>query len=71
MKAIAHGLNQARVPFPAKDTKRGPARLGWTVSTVYTIVRNEKYAGHLDLEPYPVPPGPGHGPPAPGAAAAR
>jgi site-specific DNA recombinase len=45
MKAIAHGLNQARVPFPAKDTKRGPARLGWAVSTVYTIVRNEKYAG--------------------------
>jgi DNA invertase Pin-like site-specific DNA recombinase len=29
MKAIAHQLNADAVPFPAKDTKRGPARRGW------------------------------------------
>src|SRR6185503_6253624 len=28
----------------AKDTRRGPARLGWAVSTVRVILRNEKYA---------------------------
>ena len=38
-------LNQRRIPFPARDTKRGPARLGWAVSTVRVILRNEKYAG--------------------------
>jgi site-specific DNA recombinase len=45
MKAIAHQLNVERLPFPAKDTKRGPARRGWAVSTIHTILRNEKYAG--------------------------
>jgi site-specific DNA recombinase len=33
------------VPFPAKDTQRGPARRGWAVSTLGVIVENEKYAG--------------------------
>jgi hypothetical protein len=32
MKAIAHALNTEGAPFPAKDTKRGPARRGWAVS---------------------------------------
>jgi DNA invertase Pin-like site-specific DNA recombinase len=45
MKAIAQDLNQRRIPFPAKDTKRGPTRLGWAVSTIRVILRNEKYAG--------------------------
>jgi site-specific DNA recombinase len=45
LKAIAHALNHEGVPFPAKDTKRGPARLGWAVSTIAVILRNEKYAG--------------------------
>jgi hypothetical protein len=45
MKAIAHQLNADAVPFPAKDTKRGPARRGWAVSTIYTILLNEKYIG--------------------------
>lgn len=45
MKAIAQDLNHRRVPFPAKDTRRGPARLGWAVSTVRVILRNEKYGG--------------------------
>jgi DNA invertase Pin-like site-specific DNA recombinase len=45
MKAIAQDLNQRRIPFPAKDTKWGPARLGWAVSTIRVILRNEKYAG--------------------------
>jgi site-specific DNA recombinase len=45
MKAIAQDLNQRRIAFPAKDTKRGPTRLGWAVSTIRVILRNEKYAG--------------------------
>ena len=45
MKAIAHQLNADAVPFPTKDTKRGPARRGWAVSTIYTILLNEKYVG--------------------------
>lgn len=45
MKAIAHQLNADGVPFPAKDTKRGPARRGWAISTIYTILLNEKYVG--------------------------
>jgi DNA invertase Pin-like site-specific DNA recombinase len=45
MAMIAHALNRDGVPFPAKDTKRGPARLGWAVSTIHTILRNEKYVG--------------------------
>jgi len=45
LKTIAHQLNVAGAPFPAKDTKRGPARRGWAVSTIYTILLNEKYVG--------------------------
>lgn len=45
MKAIAHALNAEGLPFPAKDTKRGPARRGWAASAIHTILHNEKYAG--------------------------
>ena len=45
MKAIGYALNRDGVPFPAKDTKRGPARQGWALSTIHTILRNEKYVG--------------------------
>jgi DNA invertase Pin-like site-specific DNA recombinase len=45
MKAIAQDLNQRRIAFRAKNTKRGPTRLGWAVSTIRVILRNEKYAG--------------------------
>jgi len=34
LKTIAHQLNVEGVPFPAKDTKRGPTRRGWAVSTI-------------------------------------
>ena len=45
LKAIAMQLNTEHIPFPAKATRRGPTRLGWAVSTIHTILRNEKYAG--------------------------
>jgi site-specific DNA recombinase len=45
LKAIAHALNAEGVLFPAKDTKRGPVRRGWAVSTIGVILGNEKYAG--------------------------
>jgi site-specific DNA recombinase len=45
MKTIAHALNAEGVPFPAKDTKRRPARRGWALSTIHVILRNEKYRG--------------------------
>jgi hypothetical protein len=45
MKTIAHRLNTDRVAFPAKDTRRGPARLGWAVSTIHVMLRNRKYIG--------------------------
>jgi DNA invertase Pin-like site-specific DNA recombinase len=45
MMAIAHGLNREGVLFPAKDTKRGPARAGWAVSTIHAILSNPKYMG--------------------------
>lgn len=45
MRTIAHMLNSQGVPFPAKATKRGPARRGWAASTVRVILRNKKYAG--------------------------
>jgi site-specific DNA recombinase len=45
MKAIAHQRNAERIPFPAKDTKRGPVRRGWAVSTIQVMLRNDKYAG--------------------------
>lgn len=45
MKAITVKLNAEGVPFPAKATRRGPMRRGWAVSTIHTIVLNEKYRG--------------------------
>ncbi len=39
LKTIAHALNAEGLPFPAKDTKRGPARRGWAVSTIHTSSR--------------------------------
>ena len=45
MKQIAHRLNSENVPFPAKDTKRGPSRRGWALSTIHVFLRNEKYTG--------------------------
>src|SRR5581483_11080625 len=45
MRTIAWRLNAEGVPFPAKDTRRGPARRGWAVSTIHVILRNERYAG--------------------------
>jgi site-specific DNA recombinase len=45
MKRIVFELNRERVPFPAKDTKRGPARRGWALSSVQTILHNERYRG--------------------------
>jgi DNA invertase Pin-like site-specific DNA recombinase len=45
LAAVAHALNREGVPFPAKDTKRGPARRGWAVSTIQVILHNEKYVG--------------------------
>src|SRR5262249_25170331 len=45
LAAIAHALNGEGVPFPAKDTKRGPARRGWAVSTIQVILHSEKYVG--------------------------
>jgi site-specific DNA recombinase len=45
MKAIALRLNQEGIPFPAQATRRGPGRRGWAVSTIHTILTNEKYIG--------------------------
>jgi DNA invertase Pin-like site-specific DNA recombinase len=45
MKSIAAKLNAEDVPFPAKVTRRGPTRRGWAVSTIHTILMNEKYRG--------------------------
>src|SRR5439155_18561874 len=45
MATIAHALNREGVPFPSKNTKRGPQRRGWAVSTINTILHNEKYLG--------------------------
>jgi len=45
MKAIAVQLNAEGVPFPAKVTRRGPMRRGWAISTVHTILTNDKYRG--------------------------
>jgi site-specific DNA recombinase len=46
MKAIVVRLNTEGVAFPAKVTRRGPTRRGWAVSTIHTILMNEKYLGH-------------------------
>jgi site-specific DNA recombinase len=45
MKAIAVKLNAEAVAFPAKATRRGPMRRGWAISTIHTILMNEKYLG--------------------------
>jgi site-specific DNA recombinase len=45
MKAIAMQLNTEGVAFPGKVTRRGPTRRGWAVSTIHTILTNEKYLG--------------------------
>jgi site-specific DNA recombinase len=45
LKAIAVKLNAEGLAFPGKATRRGPERLGWAVSTIHTILANEKYAG--------------------------
>ncbi len=45
MKTITIRLNKEGVPFPAKVTRRGPTRRGWAVSTVHTILMNEKHLG--------------------------
>ena len=45
MQAIAFALNRAGVHFPAQETKRGPHRRGWAVSSIRVILRNEKYGG--------------------------
>jgi site-specific DNA recombinase len=46
LKAIAVQLNTEQIQFPAKPTRRGPTRLGWAVSSIHTVLRNEKYEGH-------------------------
>jgi site-specific DNA recombinase len=45
LKAIAVKLNAEGLAFPGKATRRGPERRGWAVSTIHTILANEKYAG--------------------------
>src|SRR5262249_31540354 len=45
LKDIAYELNRENVPFPAKDTKRGPARRGWAPSAIQFILQNPKYVG--------------------------
>jgi site-specific DNA recombinase len=45
LKQIAYQLNHAGIPFPAKDTKRGPNRKGWAPSAIQFMLRNEKYIG--------------------------
>jgi hypothetical protein len=45
MKTLTMRLNEERVPFPGKVTRHGPTRRGWAVSTIHTILSNEKYRG--------------------------
>jgi len=45
MKAIAATLNAEGLPFPGKVTRQGPMRRGWAVSTIHTLLANEKYVG--------------------------
>ncbi len=61
MKAIALRLNQEGIAFPAQATRRGPGRRGWAVSTIHTILTNEKYGGPMDLEQDGLRQGPGDG----------
>jgi DNA invertase Pin-like site-specific DNA recombinase len=44
-RAIAVQLNHEGIPFPAKVTRRGPTRRGWAVSTIHTLLTNDKYRG--------------------------
>jgi DNA invertase Pin-like site-specific DNA recombinase len=53
--SMAHQLNVEGVPFPAKDTRRGPARRGWAVSTLGVILENEKYASRTPTQGGAVP----------------
>ncbi len=46
-KQIAHRLNAEGVPFPSQDTQRGPARKGWTGSTIRGILLNTTYLGEV------------------------
>ena len=43
MKTVASTLNAEGIPFPARNTKRGPARRGWALSTIQVMLRNENY----------------------------
>jgi hypothetical protein len=45
MKTLTMRLNEEMVPFPGKVTRHGPTRRGWAVSTIHTILSNEKYMG--------------------------
>jgi hypothetical protein len=45
MRAIAIQLNREGIAFPAKATRRGPTRRGWALSTIQTMLMNEKYRG--------------------------
>jgi DNA invertase Pin-like site-specific DNA recombinase len=45
MKALTSRLNEEGLPFPGKVTRHGPTRRGWAVSTIHTILSNEKYRG--------------------------
>jgi site-specific DNA recombinase len=47
LRAIGRALNAGGIPFPAKDTKRGPARKGWSRISVRFILRNERYVGRV------------------------
>jgi hypothetical protein len=54
MKTIVSTLNHERIPFPTRGTKRGPARLGWAVSTLGRLLEHNtprakiEVAKHLD-----------------------
>jgi len=45
MKRLVYELNRDGVPFPSKETKRGPARRGWAISSIHTILHNVRYIG--------------------------
>jgi site-specific DNA recombinase len=47
VREIVDHLNAEKVPFPAKDTKRGPERIGWASSSVHFILRNPTYEGRF------------------------
>jgi hypothetical protein len=67
MKMIAHALNTDALPFPAKDTKRGPQRRGWAVSAIHVMFAEREVHRHVDLEQDALPQGPGQRPPTTGA----